>query len=116
MNKNLHVIVFKNSLPGIQLGFTIDDKTTTTINMTQGVQILRTLVLSGDKLVEALDGVKTCPEAPHEVSQCVLEHVQVEEEKAKSLEEMVAHTRYLVGEYGTENEQRYIEKFLTKVL
>jgi len=110
--KNLHIVVYKNLLPGIQVAFQINELTTTTINLTSGVEILRTAVLDGSKLLEVLEVPKTSPEAV----QCVLEHVKVEEAKAKTLEEMVAHTRFLVAEYGTENEKRYIGKFLEKVL
>ena len=118
-NKNIHVVAFKTQInPNIQIGTFINENALTSLNIGNGVQICATLVLNGNKVLEGLSPtqeIQTRPEAPQKPTELVLEVEKYVKNKQKSLEEMVASTRYLVGEYGTESEKRYIGKFLEKV-
>jgi len=117
--KNIHIVAYKTPLiSNVQLGAFMNEQALTSLNVGQGVEICATLVLSGQKVLEGLSptqDVKTPPEAPQKATEARLEVEKYVKNKKKSLEEMVAGTRYLVGEYGTENEKRYIGKFLEKV-
>lgn len=109
--KNLHIIAFTTSQnPAIQLAANISENRLISLNIGQGVKVLDTLILDGEKLQTQLsDPLLEIIEEKEK------EEVKIEDEKQISIKKMIVSTKYLAETYGSKLEQKHITNLIKKV-
>lgn len=103
----MHIVVYNNTdqKNHIQIGLLFNaEKTKTNLILEQGSQVLITKIIDGNEILNYLQPI-TYPELN------VMPQLTVE----KSIDEMVAHTRYLADVFGTKAQQKIIEHLIKRV-